>query len=151
MANVRKSRPCPSVDGWQVAGFAAAFVRNQSDYNGHASRSCGFVGYKPPEAIPFRRQPYGWNTFGVGPVVVHIGAAVKPAGSDSCRLCARSGISIEDTGWVGHGCLKCRICRRRGNRYFCVREERFAASPIEDPHISRLISVLNGRNAIPTE
>ena len=34
--------------------------------------------------------------------------------------------------------LKCRVCRRRGDRHFLVRDERFAASAVEDPHISRL-------------
>src|SRR6202167_2255572 len=47
--------------------------------------------------------------------------------------------------------LICRVCRRRGDCYFLVREERFAAGPVEDEVGSSLCAPLNGRNAIQTE
>ena len=76
---------------------------------------------------------------------------MSPAGSESGFGCVLGQGFNRGYGLGRPRVLKCRVCRRRGDRHFIVREERFAASPVEDPHISRLISVLKGRNAIPSE
>src|SRR6202453_1456965 len=49
------------------------------------------------------------------------------------------------------GVLICRVCRRWGDCYFFVWEERFAAGPVEDEVVSGLRVPLNGRNAIQSE
>jgi hypothetical protein len=79
------------------------------------------VGYKPPEGILIPPKPNDWNTIGFGPSVVHIGAAVQPAGSGATQCSVRD--SIEDTGWVGHGSCHAAFADVGGT---VVREERFA-------------------------
>src|ERR1700733_11940001 len=61
-------------------------------------------GLKAAEYHSYPATKSGWNICSVGDGVVNSGTATAPGGIDHGLTLSWARVSIEDTGWVGHGC-----------------------------------------------